>query len=141
MRPKAIIWFERALLAALAIDLANNLLSWDQIEARLWASGVEPSTAAVSILAVFPILIGLLFWYFIARRGSVVAKWVMTLFVAIGVIGFAVMLARSGDFAGEPTVWLAIVSEAMKVFAVTRLFTREAVGWFSASAQGSPAAD
>ena len=129
MRPKAIIWFERALLAALAIDLVNNLLSWDQIEARLWASGMAPSTAAVAILAVLPILIGLLFWFFIARRRSVVAKWVMTVFVTIGVIGFAVMLARSGDFAGEPTVWLAVVSEALKVFAVTRLFTREAVGW------------
>ena len=140
MRPKSIVMFERVLLAALAIDLVNNLMNWEMISESLTDSWIPPSSVMVLGVALLPVIVGLIFWYFITRRRSRVAKWLMTLFVAIGVMGFVMTLMRVGSGALTPLVILAGISEAMKVFAVSRLFTREAEDWLGqrpAAAVGS----
>ena len=131
MRPRAIVWFERVLLAALAIDLVNNLLAWSTLSERVAGEGAAASPTLLLGLAIAPPLVGLVFWYFIARRRSRVAKWLLAAFVALGVAGFALVLARSGDVGADPMVILAGVSELMKVVAVACLFTREASDWLA----------
>ena len=137
MRPKSIVLFERVLLAALAIDLVNNLMNWSMISERLTDSWIPPSSVMVLGVALLPVIVGLIFWYFITRRRSRVAKWLMTLFVAIGVMGFVMTLMQAGDEALSPLVILAGISEAMKVFAVSRLFTREAKEWLGQRPAGA----
>ena len=132
MKPKSIAWFERALLTALAIDLVNNLVSWTDVAEGMAAAGMAPSPLAALAAAFAPSAIGLLFWYFIARRRSRAAKWLLTLLVALGTAGFVAILARETDLIGHPMLILAGISEAMKIFAVTRLFTREAKDWLAA---------
>ena len=123
--------FERVLLAALAIDLVNNLLSWTAIAEALPGAGVPPHPLLALALAFVPSLFGLMFWYFIVRRRSRVAKWLLTLFVALGTLGFAAILAREGDLAGHPMLILAGLSELLKSYSASRLFTAEARAWLA----------
>ena len=135
MRPKAIVWFERVLLAALAIDLVNNLLSWTSIAEALPDAGAPPHPLLALVLAFVPTLVGLLFWYFIMRRRNRVAKWLLAVFVAIGTIGFVVLLVRTRHMGVDLMVILGCLSEVMKLFAVGCLFTREASAWLAAGPQ------
>src|SRR5688500_18132667 len=95
LRPRSILLFERVLLAALAIDLVNNLVSLPALAERVSSEGGTASPILLPVLAIAPVVVGLVFWYFIARRLSQVARWLMAAFVALGAVGLAVMLARS----------------------------------------------
>lgn len=130
VRPRAIILFERILLAALALDLVNNFAAWPRFASKVAADGSTPSTTMLFIACVAPTLIGLAFWYLIARRGSTIAKWVMTVFVALATIGFVLTQLRGIDSGAMATFAFAAIGEALKIVAVALLFTRDAASWF-----------
>lgn len=131
MRPRSIILFERALWTALALDLVNNLTTWPKLAARLAASGVAPNPLLLFAACAASPAIGLLLWYFIARRASIVAKWILTVLVAFAVAGFGYVLAHPVAPGARALLALAALAELLKVFAVTRLFTADAAPWFA----------
>jgi hypothetical protein len=78
--------------------------------------------------------IGLILWYFIARRRSAVAKWIFVALVAIAVAGFLFSISRPIAAGAGWMVAIAALTEALKVFAATRLLTGEATRWFAGRA-------
>lgn len=131
-RPGSILWFERLLVLALAIDLAVNLASWGTISNRLTAQGLSPSPLLIGLIALASPLFGGTLLYFVARRRSRLARWVITILVALGTLAFGVVI-----FNGSAAQWtlvfaLTVVAELIKLLAVTRLFTAEAKAWFAA---------
>ena len=88
MRPESIVNFERFYLGALGVGLVNTALSWGATQEMLAS---DPALGAagfgtgffVSVLGL-GLIIPLLLWYFIARRGSNIAKWILTVLFVIG---------------------------------------------------------
>ena len=138
-RPKSILWFERLLVLALALDLAVNLASWQAISARLAAQGIAANPVLIALIAAASPLVGVTLLYFTARRRSQVARWATALLVAAGAIAFAVVIL--GGSMGRWTLPFALTAfaELIKVAAVTRLFTAEAAAWFASCKAGAEA--
>lgn len=131
MRPRSIAIFERLLFLALAIDLVNNFASWSRFSRALIERGASPSPALIFFLCIASPLVGLAFWYFIARRRSVIAKWLLTLFVGASVVGFASTALRGVEQEALVLFAIAAVAQLLKVLAVSRLFTAEARAWLA----------
>ena len=132
MKPKAIFWFEGLLLPAIVIDLINNMVSFDPGTTNPFA---VPRWVALLLFAV-PSLIGLLFWYFIARRRSVVARWLFVGLVSLGALGFVATLSR--PYLGT-TMWaVAAFNELLKIGAAVCLLLPSAGPWFGKRARPVP---
>ncbi len=128
---KSIVWFQRALFTALAIDLVNNLWRLREPPTMLASKGLQPSPAVILGVSVLSPLIGVILWYFVARKRSNVARWIMTVLVVLAVIGFAARGFRDVDVITRPVFWIAAFAELLKVAAVSCLFRASAAGWFT----------
>jgi len=130
MRPQSIITFERLFLASLALSLVLAAMSFEQIER---AAAAEPGLQQLGLGSGF--LIGTLavsyavylaLWYLIARKAVGAAKWVLTFFVALGVLfSLPSMLQAPMGL----TMLLSLAAYALEVAAVVYLFRADASAW------------
>ena len=141
MRPKSIIIFDRLFLAVLALSLVNGALSYVafgqrfQSDPALASSGSFAGPLMIVSLA-FGFGISLLLWFFISRRASDVAKWILVAFTAFGVLG-VVQNLRQPMF--SPGLLAATVGlTALQVAAVYFLFRPDARAWFAGTAPVDP---
>jgi hypothetical protein len=104
---------------------------WPRLAEGMVARGLAPDPAILFVSCVASPAIGLILWYFIARQGSVIAKWIMTALVAMAVAISLYALTKPIPVQGRSMLALAGLTELLKVFAVTRLFTADARGWFA----------
>ena len=133
MRPNSIVTFEKLYLGAMVIGVINGALNWNNAAAVLES---DPNLAAMGsgfliISLIIGIGISLLLWYFVARKASTVAKWIVTIFFVLGLISFPFSIASL------PTLNLAItlVTYAMQGYAVYLLFRPDANAWFAGEIQ------
>jgi phosphoglycerol transferase MdoB-like AlkP superfamily enzyme len=129
MRPVSIIWFERLFLLSIALALVSSVVQYDALLAQIqsdpafarmgWGGGFLIGVLALSAL------IPLLLWYFIARRASNLAKWLLVALIVVGLFfvnfDFATMLAP-GNLA-------SILVTLMQIAAVALLFRPDARAW------------
>ncbi len=133
-RPPSIITFERCYLGAMALGLANNALNWTNLQEQMAAapnSQLLPDWFLPATLG-FGLLITLLLWYFVARRASVVAKWILVVFFVIGLIGVPgiVMGLTTGTVAPLMAI-VALLTLGLNAAAVWMLFRPDAKHWFA----------
>jgi uncharacterized membrane protein len=114
------------LLPALAIDALNNSAEvYYNPDIALLAL---PMVISVLLCAV-PALIGLAFGYFIARRGSNIARWLLVLLLCLGV---TTLVVNSPGRSHLRTIWIVtILTELLKIGAVICLFLPDANRWFA----------
>ena len=136
LRPRSIIDFERCYLGSLVLSFITLALTWN---AQLAALQRTPSTAQLgdgfimsSLLGglAFGAVITLLLWWFAARRGSVVAKWIIVAFFALGTLGLLNGLARGTTPPGLGGV-LSVANWVLQAVAVWLLFRPDANAWFA----------
>jgi hypothetical protein len=145
MRPKSIIWFERFFLGAWLLGLLNTVLNWDtMMRTALKQPGVAEVGPALQVMlmvsAAVGLLIPLLLWFFIARKGSVVAKWILVVLYAIGVLSFLFNLV-SGNLAIRPLTALPALIALLQLAAVFMLFQPDTKPWFGEDATADPDED
>lgn len=135
MKPASIVTFERCYIASWAVGLINTLLAWRGAGAMLARNPQLRTMPALgsSVLVIGVVLgaaITFALWYFIARRASVVAKWLVTAFFAFSLVSFLASLA-SGRAAmiGVPIV-LGAVSLVLEGVAIWMLFKPDSRLWF-----------
>lgn len=131
-RPQSIIWFERFFLGSMAIGLFNSAMNWTKMQEQIAAnpdSAILPSWFMPAMM-VFGIGINLLLWYFAARKGSVVAKWIIAVLFGFGVIGIVLTMIRGQATQGGLTI-LGIVTWVLSAIAVVMLFRSDAKAWFA----------
>jgi hypothetical protein len=139
-RPQSIVTFERCYLGAIALGLANNAFNWSNMQEQMAAtpnSELLPDWFLPATIGV-GLVITLLLWYFVARRGSVVAKWILVVFFAIGLLGLPAII--TGMSTGLITPLMAIVglaTLALNAVAVFMLFRPDTKPWF-AGQQNNP---
>ena len=133
MRPTSIVNFERCYLGAILIGFVNSLLI---LPTMMRTPQVAQATALVGGSFIYGtmaigLIITLLLWYFAARRASAVAKWIIVVFFAFGVLGMIRNL--TSGFASVPAGLsrvLVIVAFVLQAVAVYLLFRPDAAAWF-----------
>ena len=120
------------------MGIINAALSYQDNLAWLQA---DPATAQIGFGSGFLIFttlvsfaIPLLLWYFISRRASNVAKWIligMTVLGGLTMIPTLQQLAQIGTF----TIMAALVITAMQFIALAFLFRSDAKAWFASRGQ------
>jgi hypothetical protein len=130
-RPQSIMWFERLYLGGMVLGLLNTLMNWGLVQAQVAATpnaGLLPPWFSAATVAI-GVGINLLLWYFVARRGSVVAKWIVVVLYAIGLAGIAMTLASGMR---PPTLNLvAAIVLLLQTAAVVMLFRADTKPWFA----------
>jgi hypothetical protein len=138
MRPASIVNFERLYLAAIVLSLLTTYLVWNEtlvlVQAQPGAQLGETFLVGVTIAGL---LIQLVLWYFIAREGSSVAKWIFIVLLGLGAISLIINFA-SGAVITQIPVLLGLLSFALRAVAAWLLFRPDAAIWFGEEA---PSAD
>ncbi len=137
MRPQAIIWFERLYVAAFILGVISALQTWSLQAAML---GSDPRLATMTWLpyASFVIRIAIVaaLWFFVARKGSVIAKWIVVVLAAYGAMLLLVLLY--GLLKGSASFAIVVLSALQNIFyiaAAAMLFRPDALPWFG---EGKP---
>lgn len=131
IRPPSIVRFEQFYLAALVLGIVNVALLWHVTAAMIAA---QPALAAVAswyqpAATLVGIGIPLLLWYLVARRASVVAKWIVVLWAGLMVASLVFGLLAGNLVVGVPGL-LGIVVILLRVAAAWMLFRPDARSWF-----------
>ena len=131
MRPASIVNFERLYLGAILLGLVNFYLSWDESAAMLRAVPGMPAGNGLLYAAVgISLFLQLLLLYFIARRASVVAKWVLIVWIGIGLVGLVGNLG-AGTTLGTLSTAMTIVTTLLQLAAIWMLFRPDTKAWFA----------
>lgn len=131
MRPASITKFDQLYLGAMALGIANTVLNYDNTMAQLEA---DPAVAAAGMAGpgfmlaatAFGFAISLLLWFFISRRASNIAKWILLVLTLIGTLMMPLGLAA------VPLVQavIAVAITVMQIAALWFLFRPDAKAWF-----------
>lgn len=142
MRPASITKFDQLYLGAMALGIVNSVIAFDSTMAQLQA---DPAVAGTGMdgpgfiigVSVFSFAIILLLWFFISRRASSIAKWVLVVFTVIGTLMLPMSLAAVPFF----QLIVTLIITAMQIAAVWYLFQPDAKAWFEHGPKGmDPAA-
>ena len=136
MRPKSIILFERLFLVSVALTALDAFLSFDDTLAQMkrdpamvslgWGAGT------LTITAVLYVLVLLALYYFIARRASNLAKWVLTVIVLLGLSA----LPRSFALQSGAELVIVVAGSLLALAAVVFLFLPDARNWLGSKPNG-----
>lgn len=135
MRPNSIIWFERLFLPSLAIGTIGSVIQLSSNVARFAAN---PATAQFGTgFVIFTIVattaINILFWFFIARRASNVAKWIWVVFLIFGLLSLTMMFVSPiVSVIGAAWKVFALLINGLQIAAAFMLFRPDARAWFAA---------
>ena len=133
LKPGAIIQFERLYWASFALTIIAKGLTWSTQTAMMQAN---PQLAAMPwilpVMTLIGIVIAILLWFYTCRRPSVVAKWIVVVFAAIGAFGIALTLfsLAMGRLAEALPAIVALVANALYIAAAVLLFKPDARAWF-----------
>lgn len=133
MRPQSIVLFDRLFLASLVLALINAVLAYptlvEEVEADPALAQIGGGPIVIGVVLA-SLLIPLVLWYFISRRASNIAKWLLVALVAIGLF--------FGNFSFSdgltlPAV-LGLVVTLLQVVAIVMLFRADARAWLEGDA-------
>lgn len=131
MRPKSIDQFSMVYLAVIVVGLVSTALSWNDMLAQVSVQRMmaQFGSASVYAVAVIGVLIQALLWYFIARRGSVVAKWIFVVLTVLAILSSLWGLAMAGAASMVIGV-LGVATIVLQAIAIWLLFRPDTPAWF-----------
>ncbi len=133
MRPASVVRFEWCYLAAIVIGLINTALTWNSLRGIM---GNDPRisqsviTGTVIASVVFSYGLSLLLWYLTARRRSNVARMIVTVFFAIGLVSTLWSVSQTG-YPMTLIGALGAVALLLQAAGIFFLFRPDANAWFA----------
>ena len=134
MQPKSIQRFDLAFLASMVVYAVSFFLGYDDTVAltrEQYAKGGLDVDPSMWIAALFGVVVAVyvLLWWLISLKRNNIAKWIFTIFFAVGLVLAVVALATGS--AGPLTIAaiLSLVSTALSGVAVFFLFRPDAKAW------------
>jgi hypothetical protein len=129
-RPASIVSFERLYLGSIALGAVGTIMNWSTMTAQIAA---DPNSALLPswfmpVVLVISFAISLALWYFTARRGAVVAKWILVVFFVIGLLGIPAVISTPGPILIK---FLTGVNFVLQALAVWMLFKPDSKQWFA----------
>lgn len=128
MQPSSIRKFTLFYFASFLVTLVASAASFEELLATAEAqAGARMGFGVLVASTLVWAVILLLLWYFVARRGSSIAKWVFLLFFLFNVV------TSFGIFAGGLTIveGAALLSVVLQAAAAFYLFQPDAKAWFA----------
>ena len=127
-KPKSITTFNRLNLAATLVGIANIFGHYALLRNLAISNGTSP---AGPILGVFFLMISyLIFWFFIYRRGSNIAKWLFVAVTAVSVTLIPFNL-RGAIAVGIAYTVIDGISFVLQITAAAVLFQNDAKAWLN----------
>lgn len=132
MRPQSIIRFEWLYWAAFAIGMFSTYQTW-AIQQNLLASNsaVEgmPWLPYASVVGRIALTIAL--WFFVARRPSAIAKWIIVVLAVYGAVLLALLcMSMLRGSAPLDLVLPSVAQNLLYIAAAALLFMPDARAWF-----------
>lgn len=134
-RSQSIVWFTRLYLASAILGFVATLAFYPTL--RAWSVARDSSPGAILIVAVFDLVISLVLWFFVARRASSIAKWLLVGGVLIGLANLALGIRGYLEI-GLPYLVTGVLLTMLKLVACGLLFRSDALGWFRNRGQKRP---
>ena len=133
MQPPSIIWFSRLFMLSMALSIVDVVMNWTEMMASFGQDGQIGGSDFTMIVAIISLVFGfgvpLLLWFLVVWRASRAAKWILTVFAALGLLFLATpFLVVDGFVMAE--MWISIVTNLINVAACVMLFRQDAVAWF-----------
>lgn len=132
-KPASVKAFNQLNLAATLIGIGNILFHYSLLRGMAIAKGTSP---AGPMLGVLDLAISyLIFWFFIYRRGSNIAKWI---FVILTVLFVALLPSglREALVVGKVYAATDVFAFALQIVAMAMLFRPDASVWLKG--KGAP---
>ncbi|MDH7638849.1 hypothetical protein [Sphingomonas oryzagri] len=135
MRPRSILLFERIFLVYVLSGLASGIWSMLHISSFVPAGMPPRMMAAMPVFMIGGVIgtlvVDLLLWFFIARRGADIARWIFVILFALGVVGVLRSLFGHPQFMLPAMVMLITVARlVLDGICTALLFRPDAVRWF-----------
>lgn len=133
IKPPSIARFEQFYWGSLVIGWINSALNWKTSQAALDANPLLANARwFLPAMTLVGVLIAVALWFFIARKASVVAKWIQVVFAAFGAFGIlsAVYLIATGKAPSVLAVVIGVAANILYIAAATMLFRPDAKEWF-----------
>lgn len=119
-RPNGVVWFERIIIATLALGLLNIWLAWPKV-----AAVRGPAFLLTTQLLTLAVLLALAL--FISRRRSNIAKWIM---VGLFVLGLPIVFQQGASGQSHGALPITLIQIIGQVVAYALLFTPASRRWF-----------
>jgi hypothetical protein len=139
MRPQSIVMFERLFLAALALSVVGFAISYQTMvdvlasDPAVQQLGIGGEIIIGAAALGYALYLGL--WYLIAHKAANWAKWVLVVFVALGLTSLRTALSGPWGL----TTALNVAVYALEIAAVVYLFRADAKAWLSGEKADDPA--
>jgi len=130
MRPNSIVLFERLVLLSIVLSLISVFVSWEQTQAMLSAQNSPLGPTSILVTQGIMILLYLLLIYFIARKGSPVAKWIYVVLAGLGLVLGLIGIGQTFQLGTIPGV-IALIQYVITAATLWLLFRPDAKAWFS----------
>lgn len=135
MRPKSILLFERIFLVYVLVGLASGIWSMLHVSSFMPAGMPQPMMAAMPAFMIGGVIgtlvVDLLLWFFIARRGADVARWIFVILFALGAVGVLRSLFGHPQIVLPAMVMLiSAVRLVLDGICTALLFRPDAARWF-----------
>ena len=136
-QPKSIERFEQLFFIGLVLSLALQILNWNK---SMEVFQQSPATAAIGLpmmlgSLVVGVAISLSLWFFIARRGSEVAKWIYVVLTGLGLLVIvATILLPHAEGTPVPDLTTRIgqgVGALLNIVSLWFLFQPDTRPWFN----------
>lgn len=137
IKPPAIVRFEQFYWASVLLGLINTALNWNATQVTLAANPILASAPwFLPAMQIAGLLIAVLIWFSVARRASVVGKWVQVVIAGLGAFGIlsALVLIATGRSPLNGQVVIGLIANILYIAAAVMLFKPEAKAWFGEGA-------
>lgn len=129
MRPKAIVQFEWVYIASLLIGMLSTYLTADRNAAQMANGGVAFSASAIIIMSWVFSAIGLALALLASRKASNVARWIVIVFAALGIVSFPFAIPALPTMG--PVAVLAVSQFVLSIVTIYLLLRPDAKAWFA----------
>lgn len=135
-QPPSIKKFDIFYLAALAVYVVGFFLGFDDtvamVREQYTAAGLDlPVESITTGSFIFGIAISLLLWWFVSARRSTVAKWILIVFFALGLLGLPTLFQNL-----NLTTGISLLSMVLSAIAIWFLFQPDTKPWFEKEPKG-----
>lgn len=127
MKPRSIAYFERFYISSIALAIINMLISYGAL--RELAISKKGSPGGVIAGVLITAVVGFVFYYFIARRASNTAKWILVAMTSIGILMLPSTYQQTIRV-GSAYTFVSAICFVLQLLAVGVLFKKDAVQWF-----------
>lgn len=127
-RPKSIFWFERLFVASLFLSALQVTFNWieDFSDGDFTTGGSTGLTAMMLLITFVSFAIDIGFWYFIARRASHIAKWLLIVKTTVGLAGTFWVMTKIVH-----VTWpVSLLVQLLIILSIIFLFRHDASRWF-----------